>query len=1228
MNRTPVAAACLVYVALVSSAWAQASAQAQFCRIQGADGCATVVDVSGSAVLNVRGRLPTDALNSGHTLTIEHLGSGKVATVPLRLFKDAQATAQALAGAAFAESNAAQLDRGAEALVYTSSLMPGEYRVKSATIQTASGPQTVELGLDGGARFVLSGGGTAGITISQGGSVVASGLQAVRSANQMLITGYPALRNGAYTLNVSIGSVSASRNFNLQRPVRSVSVDLPFVEGLPEVGARMVLNNTLLGRGLTGTVSFVNDSTETVSINGAEVAPGQSFNVDFLSGLGSISVGNDSPSFGDKQIALFNQAPDGENVLLDISRWRVEDQYLMQPSKTSAAIKVDQITVSPTKIASSTPKCAGVRFYQDGDRLFESTNILCAVQWLDRKGVDIDRFQPNTLRGALQEVGPNVLSYRPGVIYTNPVTKQTAFYPSRSGSATFQIEGTPPAAPTIAFSPYSLYQPLYARMGLPDSKRLVRLSPSDATSGQLMGNINVSAPYAGLRTRISYGDGSSREFLTSFNRGSYAVTPKISDALQEQPIVVESWYDRAPEIKTTQLLTAVGVPIGISVFPDRNRTFHTEDDVVVMGRVGESVGTRIDYSPGTHGAWQIRLYDATDKAEIGRSVVQADGTFAINLGRQPASQRRLMAVAHLMVDGQPSDFTAQTSQDFFINIFDGRAPVASLSTKTDAGSIPFSATASVVFEDPRQSSVADPASWEISADAGATWQPLVDERGRQTIGQMVNRRFTNPGQYMLRATLRNKYSGQTYVTEPAALQAFLRGTARVNVASAAAVNTTITATADLQGFDATPVIRWQLLKGSQVLREQSGGMEFSFTQDQPDTYMIRLQARDSSAPDVASSWVTREVGVRVVNPLAASASIEGPVSVEVGKTYRYTARINDVLPASVTKNYTLRGAWLLPDGQRIEANEADITIQPGQSSVVFVTWVDGSSASERLNVYTVRPWTYVWPAWALDLQPQSNQVPAQLRYTLRPQGTSLADLRGEPINVQWLLPDNVAVTPDGMGGRITIEQAGRYQLIARVSDSRGNITEITTPEIEILPPAQVAGRMTLVSPYGPDKFYAPGKYTVSYRIDSIPKGDRFLKNELLINGNKIGEFTGSSAIVDVTTPGAYDIAVRTLTQSGNWGETVQTVQMQEAPKPTCTFARTQNTSGVTITPTCAVAAGSISSYQWTYILRGEQQNFNSRSLYLRTADLPTVANIVLRVTASTGSEEAFSVPAN
>ena len=1225
----PIAVACSTLLPLLLHPQALAGDVA-FCRVQGSDACATPTSIGSDSAINIRGRLPVGAAESGHTLTIEHTSSGRTATVPLRVFRDAQGSAEALAGARYSPGHAAQKNLGAEALIYTLSLPAGEYRVRRASIRMAAGgTQDYDLSIESGARFEVPGSSLGGISIIRDGEVVANGLKTARPvglAGRLPITGYPALRNGSYTLQVSLGPTTVSRNFILQRPSRSVDVSLPYVEGLPEVGARLLVNDILKGRSLSGDTLLTNDSSETVSVNGRVVAPGQSFPVSFAQGQGGISISNDSEEFAEKSIPLFNNAPDGENLILRLSRWRVEDQYLMQPSKTTAAIKVDPIAVSPVRVSSS-PKCAALRPYEEGERLFETTHTLCAVQWLDRKGVSVDRFQRDSLRGELQELGTNTLRYRMGVIYTNPVTRATAFYPSRSGQQSFDVVGFAPDLPTLEFAPYSLYQPLRSRLGMPPSKHLVRLSKASESSGQLMGSASVSAPFGGLRTRIVTSD-DAREYSTGFNRVAYPVTQKVTEALAEKPVAIEAWYEKAPEFRSRLDLTAVGVPIGVGVFPDAARQFHSEQDTVISGRVGQYKGTRIEYSPEEHGRWEVRLYRVDGPpAEIGRTPIQDDGTFSINLGRQTPAQVRLRAVAHLIADGSASDFTAQTSTDFYATVYDGRAPTGRLRARTDSGAVPFSAMASIQYDEAGFAAMAQPATWEVSSDAGATWQALQDERGRPVLGQSISRRFTDAGQYMLRATLRNKYSGLTHVTEPVALQAFLRGSARITMPAAAAVGTMVTASADLSGFGDNPLVRWQLLKGSTVIARQEGVSSFSFSQDQADTYTVRLMVRDAEAPtDAGSAWVTKEAGIRIVDPLTASASITGPTIVEVGKTYRFAARINDVLPTNTSRNYTVRGAWLMPDGSRIEADEADMTIQPGQTSVVFATWVDGRPGVERLNTFPLRPWTYVWPNWGLALQERSKQPPV-LRYTLKPEGASLIDLRGEPIDVEWQLPENVSVTPEGqgLGGTIAFNAPGRYVLTARISDSRGNVTEVDTPAIEVLPPPQVTARMTVVSPYGEGKFYAPGKYTISHRIESVPAGDRFLKNEVYVNAEKVGEFFGSSAVVDITDPGEYTFRVRTLTQGGNYGDAERILNLAAAPAPTCTFARQESSVGVTIMPTCNVGAGYVSSYQWTYLLRGETLSMGSRSFYMRKADLPDISNIVLKVTASTGAQETYSV---
>lgn len=1232
--KTPIAAAALMAISLGQS-WAQSPAPAlSFCTVSLQDACVSGVtfDAATRGVLTLLGRFsgPTAGQLTGGTVVLEHVDTGLRASIPLTPVPDPYGAAANLASSDAVQAPVSTWAKALEATIYVSALQPGDYRVVSANVSVdGTASQPVEIGLNNAARFniVSSSGTVQGIVVKDQSGTPVANLRPKVTNNQWTLEGYPALRNGDYRIEANIGPAANQKPFKLARPVRTFDVDLPAVVGLPEVSARVTSLDPLRNRGISGAVQLVNDSTTPIRVAGQSVAAGQKFKADFASGNAILNVGADGPG-GSAVVDLFNEAPDGENIRLNIARWRLEDQFGFQPNKTSAAVKVDSVVITPTRLPGAL-KCPSLRTFKDGDRLMESTAIQCAVEWLDRKGVDFDRYQPGVLRGELQTLGANDLSYRFGVIYTNPQTKQTAFYPSSDGAQPLQITGTTPQMPELQFSPYSVYEPSYKRMNLPQDKKLVRLTPADATSGGLLGNVSVKAPHPGLRTRVVSGS-AAREYLTSFNAASYAVTSKISESLAEEEVVIESWYEKAPEFKQTLRFTAVGIPMGVSVFPGRGTVSHTESDTVLSGQIGISVGSRIEYDPQRDGSWEVVLYqvgsDGTLGAEVARSVADGTGRFMANLGKLTSSQRRLRPVATLLTNGQPTTFTAPSAQDVFLTTFDGRAPTVTAVAKTDSGAVPFTATASLQFAISGQAAVTDLAKWEISRDAGGTWEPLMDDRNRQFVGSTAIRRFTDPGEYMVRAQVANKYSGLSTTTDATPLNAFLRGNIRFDAPSTAAVNTPIVIKATPDGFGSNYEMRWQITRGAATTTDVTqNGDTFSFTPTTAESYTVRLGVKDRGAPDTAQAWLYKDIGVRAVNPLSASASIDGPTQVEAGKTYRYTARINDVVPNTASKNYTIRGAWLMPNGTRVEAESVDYTIQPGQTGVVFVTWVEGAPQNERVNTYAVRSWEYRWPSWTMDLSVDEQTVPASIRYTIRSTDVALTDLRGEPLNVTWSLPQNTTVAQQGLAGRITVNEAGRYSMIAQMSDSRGNVTNITTPEIEILPPPTVTGKMSVISPYGESKYYSPGKYTISYRIESLPRGDRFQVNELMVNGQKVGEFSGTSAVVDVNAPGPYSIAVRTLTQLGNFGQTEQTINMADAPKAVCSIARPVSSTGTTLTPTCTVEAGAVSTYEWSYLLRGEQRKLNTRSLFIRASDYGFVTNLSVKIGTTLGAFETFDV---
>ncbi|WP_431153358.1 hypothetical protein [Acidovorax facilis] len=1212
------------------------AAEANFCEISGQDGCglgAAVVNPDSTPVLVLRGHALSDSNKpaiSG-TMTVEHQESGNKVQIKLSKVFRPSLTASKLAGKSETSVAREKWMTGLEGAVYTSSLASGQYNIVALSLNY-EGEGVKELKLDansaGAFRIEAPISGTQGIALMSKQGDLLSELNVSKGLGAWRVAGYKAMRDGEYKLSVSLGNLTKTKSFSLQRPVRSLASSLPNVVDFPGAGVKLTSVDTMKGTGMQGRRELVNDSDKAFVINGTRVEPGQGASVDFTAGTAAALLSDDTPGTGVRKVKLFNTAPDGNNFEISLNRWRVEDRVAVTASKPSAAVKVEDVDVTVKLSGAGADSCSMLRTYSESDRLFEMDSVVCAIQWKDTAGIPPNRFSPAALQGPPLAVGPNQLQYVPGVIYTNPLTKRSAFYPSAEGAKSFSIEGTVPAPIKLAFTPYVSYNPYYAQMALPETTKLVKVSPEGGE--QLVGNVGVTGAHKGIRTRVAVGQ-NSREFLSSFQSAAYAVTAGISESLGTKPVLVEAWYDRAPEHKVSLAFDVMGVPMGPRVFMDRELVSHTLSPSVVTGRLAESVGSRLEYAPEKHGKWEIAVVDAASGTPHGNRVgIDAQGQFSVDLGVLTPGQRRMKAIAYLIdANGAVSDFKTTTVQDFYLTTYDGRAPVFKVSAKTAAGAIPFPAQVSAAFEEPELYKVAETIQWSVSSDNGTTWAPMLDDKGRPYVGQSLNSRFSEPGTYLVRGFSRNKYSKQDFTSPPLQLLAYSGGSIVIDGPTAANVDTPVELKSVVTGFG-SPVYKWALSFGSDAAAAigAGSGQTFQFTPKAAQNYTVTLSVKDSTAPDEPRSWTSKVFGLKAVQPLTARASIDGPRVVETGKTYRYTAKINDVVSSSSTKNYVVRGAWLLPDGSRVEGMEIDLSIAPGQTAVNYLTWVDGRPEVTATSVFPISAWSYGWPDWKIDVTVNEKTVPATLRYNLAMVGRTASELRGEPLTVTWSLPENMRqLSGSGMNGTWEITQPGRYQALARVADSRGNITDVTTAEIEVLPAPKVGGAMTVVSPYGAAKYYAPGAYTVSYRIESLPRGDRFSTNELIVNGNKQGEFTGSSAIIKVESPGDYDIKVRTLTQLGNYGESSETIVMKPAPAPTCNVKSTGTTSGTTYTADCMVEAGNIASYDWRFSVDGTEQVVKSKSAYVRQAWYGKATDLKLTVTSTLGATAQLTQPA-
>lgn len=1204
-----------------------------FCDISGNNACASPLLFDSSTiptVISINGSFtePFKEKNAiSGELTLLHVESEKTATVKLKPTKDARFTSLNIANDDLASLPSSEWNQALTASIYSASLVPGQYKIVSAKVRFDDGTSSeVTFTPDTGATFEVKSNTvvSSGIVLRNNTGEIISRLTANPTGKYWAVRGYPALRDNTYQLEVNFGNTKKTVTFNLNRGIREFDIDLPYVDNLPNINTRILAVNNLQQTGIDGTYELINDSNEPVILNGQEVPPGSGINVTFRGGLAVLAVANNATDTRTKRVVLFNTEPDGENIALNLFSWKLEDQVYVRPAKDDVAIKVEPATLIPERKGTAT-KCNFLRTIRDKERLFEIKDLQCAIRWTDKGSLDLDPYRPGYLSGYVSNIGQNTFSYELGIVYTDPVTKVTNFYPSKNGSTMVSVNGHEPGLPQITFKNYDFYNNYYQKIDFlknNPTKKVARIVPSDSTSGSLVGSVIIDAPYPGIRTRIE--SDNSREYYSSRPNATYAITSKITKVLDEKPVKITAWYEKAPEYKTELNLTVIGIPNNIYVFPNPLANAHTEENIILSGKIGTVSGGNILYDE-TLGKWQVEYYkrnpDGTKGDLIATATVDNTGKYSVDIGRLDAGAYSMIVVARLL-DNQNNATAIQGSSEkvYYLNVYNGKISNLIVKLNKEEYLLPTIVTASLQFDNPHDSRVTNVKYWEVSTDNGQTWKQIDQKEFSFSF------RPEERGEYLIRAHIENKYSKLAYTTEAVKFIGYQRGSISFEAPTVTAVGMPTEIFATIDGFGSNYEVKWNKVLGGGIenltIEKTPTGSKLSFIPKTDGSYLFNLKVKDALTQQ-DNAAVTKAVSIKAVNPLVASATIKGPTYVEVGKTYHYTAQINDVVPSTVNKNYQVRGAWLMPDGSKVEATEIDYTIQPDQKGIIFVTWVDGLN-EEKVNMLPLSTWTYQWPNWNLELDVVEKSVPAVIKYTLKP-SVNLANLKGEPITVNWTLPDGVEIVERGYTGTLTFNQAGNFNVTATISDTRGNVTEIISPTIEILPAPQIEGETSIISPYGEGKFFAPGKYTIKHTITSMPRGDSFVQNELLINDQVVGKFYGTYAIAEITEPGNYKIGVRTITKLNNYGLNELQVNVAEAPKPTCTFTASQSSVGVSIVPVCSVEAGYPSTYEWSYLLNGQTVTSKTKSIYLKKVDLPKVMNLTVKVTTTLGATETFTV---
>lgn len=1156
-----------------------------------------------------------------------------------------EARPDAVAGAIVGTITPAQyeiVNAGFIAQVFMSSLPTGRYSVQEVKVNMKLGGLTKLPIADANARatFNIGDSNSPFKLVKSDGAVVP--LSMGKAAGGVIpATGYPALRDGAYTVHASLPGVAAaveqSVAFDYKRPVLSVPVSVPVVQDFPGMTSRLAPTNPLTSRALdVATIPVTVDQVqgEAVQLNGEVLAQGKQVVIarqPNVAGIYPVALKDDGDSEQQQTLKLWVDLPDAPHIHLVSTRWNPASKITVAKSRDSAAIKVEDLDISAKLEGGSPDTCQNLTMVRPDYTLSQTVGVNCAIRFGDLpEGMKYNPYASNALRGSVPTVGANTIEYTPGVVYTDPVSKKTAFYAAKTGAASVSVSGSMPAPIELTFKNDKLLDTIYAKNA--DQYPGKKFATVDRAQARSLGIMNVKGGYREITTRITYpGTDNVKEVYSSIAESNVALQFKAEDPWAPYPVKVESWYIKAPEFKSEQTLDFIGVPMAPLVDLEKSFASHDKAETVIHGQIGLSKGQSLVFDPASMGTWQVYIREEKSATPMTAPVnVSSDGTFAINLGTLTAGTRYIVAEAR-MIDGTGLvSNSAVVSKNRALITAAGDSIEATLSARATSGKAPFVQTINANLKNSKLLSSIKGVSWERQ-NAGGTWVRIMRNESTEYVGVNYTATVGEVGVEKYRAVLVNKFSGSEFLTEPISLQAFAVPTYRVVAPSVVQVKKPVTIQVEAdEGFNA--VYSWRMVTVGGV-EEVSGGSgnSFTFTPTELKNYVVEVSGRAADAPDNPSANVVKTIGVKAVNPLAARASITGPTYLEAGKPYSYKATINDVVPSGSAKAYVVKGYWVLPDGTRVDSNELVFTPRPADTTLSFYTYVEGYPEETTVATHTFKTWSYAWPtAWRIKLIPTLLDVPASLKYYVETPGFDLKTLNGEPLTYTWSLPQDISRTSgNDVAGTLAVAKHGSYQVAVQVSDTRGNVVDVTSDEFTILPAASVQTQASIVSKYG-STFYAPGTYYVSLKVSQVPRGDSFLRNEVLINGSKVGEFTGSGNYVSFADPGTYEVLVRTITKAGNYGEQQLMVDVAQAPMPTCDIKQATTNSGLLITPLCTVDVGYIKSLVWTYILDGAEQRATSKS-FLVTKDWianSRIRNLSLTIETDLGAVKTEAVPLN
>ena len=856
-----------------------------------------------------------------------------------------------------------------------------------------------------------------------------------------------------------------------------------------------------------------------------------------------------------------------------------------------------------------------------------SKQVYCLVEWKDLAGLtSINEFSP-VLSGYIDQAGTHNLSWT-----ISSFDSKGTKYELLNESETISV--IDPVAPQISLnSPYFV-----------NDNTLVF-----PVSTRSFGDVEIVSSNGNLLTQIKLNNELVEDLATSpFSNGNeylsrIRIKPFSGKILEKNTFSVESKYELLPAIKGERVYSSYTVPhIGIKPAITMAKQAVSTDPFTVEVNIVNTSNLKQEYSKESMGTWSVRLMkQATSKqeAEPLTDFMEMNNGYVSHTFEDLSifsndKSLKLYAEAKLHVPEELSKAGYErleiSNGTAFVQILLGNEIDGEISTRKLSGEAPFSTTFNLKLDNRELAASLGTVQWQIRKKGDTAW---IDADINE-VSKLQFRHTFDTGAYEVRALVTNRHSGISALTELIEVVAYDKVGIEIQGVGSAFIGSTQTYTANLFSkkrptlaeqeqinagelkrsdiISGTPIaindhiIEWSM-DGGKTFTQQGPSIELS--SEEPIRYSLAARVKPIDSPeDDKSAYEIERMLVSFQKVKAPGVRIRGDSVAEVDKPL--VLRAETSLPYR-NMNVEVKGFFTLPSGETIEQSEITYTpteadIEKGALTFTYTAWIEGyrEKGAENTTQFRTKAWKYIWPTFVMNSRLDVRVAPATSILTVRSIG-----FKGELDNVkyEWRLPANADLVSDSPTTKhLFIKEPGTYEAMVKVSDNRGNATDLTTS----FTVTEAEAFSLIAKPsYGNANMREPLNLRFGSQIRGGHPQDRIVKLDYKLNGIPM-EISGSTASVTGLMAGSYTGTVEIESKMGQKLQETINFEVAKNKRPVCNnITYRQTVASLILTADCADEDGRIQGYEWS--INGEIKQTNSNRLTINLKSGQTVPTVTV-----------------